>query len=139
MTTIAYNHKDKEIAFDIRTTRGEMIVNDNAMKAITNSKGVFVMAGSTADCALIADIYPETPDKQVDCYGFVVVDNKVFWVSFDDNGVNILNIAYNEAAGSGQDHAVTAMDLGCSAGKAVQMAIKRDVSTGGKVRVIKIK
>jgi len=28
MTTIAYSHKDKEIAFDSRTTSGGMIVND---------------------------------------------------------------------------------------------------------------
>jgi len=43
------------------------------------------------------------------------------------------------AIGSGQDHALTAMDCGLSAKEAIKMAAKRDVNTGGRVRTFKIK
>lgn len=91
-----------------------------------------------SDCALVADCYPETPAKDVDCYGFVVVAAVVSWLSFNDHGINVTACNYNEAAGSGQDHAITALDLGLSAKKAVKMAIKRNPSSGGKVRVFKV-
>ena len=139
MTTIAYNHKDKEIAFDSRTTRGDTIVRDNANKAITNSKGTFIFAGSSADCAIVASEYPNTPEKTVNSYGFAIVKGVVNWISFNDDGINIQEINYNESAGSGQDHALTAMDLGLSAKDAVKMAIKRDNGSGGKIRVFKVK
>ena len=139
MTTIAYNHKDKEIAFDSRITRGQSIVRDDANKARVNNKGVFIFAGTSADCVLVTNEYPNTPEKEVNCYGFSIVKGVVNWVSFDDNGINIKEIDYNEAAGSGQDHALTAMDLGLSAKDAVKMAIKRDNGSGGKIRVFKVK
>ena len=47
------------------------------------------------------------------------------------------NIPY--AIGSGADHAFTAMDCGCSAKEAVQMAVKRDTCTGGRIRSFKLK
>lgn len=37
------------------------------------------------------------------------------------------------AIGSGAAHAITAMDCGKSARQAVQMAMKRDINTGGRV------
>ncbi len=139
MTTIAYNHKDKEIAFDSRISRGETVISDTFRKDITNSDGVvFVLAGITSDCYLVAECYPTAPNKDVRAYGFVIDSGVVKWITFDDNGINITEVEYNEAAGSGQDHALTAMDLGCSAKDAVKMAIKRDVYSGGRIRVIKV-
>lgn len=42
------------------------------------------------------------------------------------------------AIGSGMYYALTAMDCGCSAEEAVKMAAKRDVNTGGEIRIFKI-
>lgn len=139
MTTIAYNHKDKEIAFDSRLTRGSTIASDNYNKAIKKSGLTFILAGSTSDCDLVASMYPDRLTREVDCYGFLIDSGVVYWVSSDDLEIKILELSYNEAAGSGQDHALTAMDLGLSAKDSVKMSAKRDSNTGGKIRVIKVK
>ena len=139
MTTVVYNHKDKEIAIDSRITRGGFIVSDDATKAVKNSNGFFALSGMTADCQLVAECFPNEPNREVDCYGFVASDSCVYWLSFSDGQMILTKCNYNEAAGSGQDHAITALDLGLSAKDAVKMAIKRDPCTGGKVRVYKVK
>lgn len=138
MTTIAYNHKNKEIAVDSRITRGDTIITDNANKIIKNDNGVFILAGYNADCELFANSFPNEPPRAVSCYGFVVSGNCVYWLSFEDGKMMLTKCEYNEAAGSGQDHALTALDLGLSAKESVKMAAKRDCSTGGKIRVYKV-
>ena len=138
MTTIAYNHKDKEIAVDSRLTRGYTIISDNFNKIIKSNNGTFILAGYTADCELVAKSFPNEPHRECNCSGFVVSDKFVYWLSFEDEKIMLTKCEYNEAAGSGQDHALTAMDLGLSAKDSVKMAAKRDVSTGGKIRVIKV-
>ena len=139
MTTIAYNHKDKEIAVDSRITRGDFIVSDNAKKAVKNENGFFALCGRAADCKLVAECFPNEPPREVDCYGFVASDNCVYWLSFSDGQMILTECDYNEAAGSGQDHAITALDIGLSAKEAVKMAVKRDLHSGGKVMVYKVK
>lgn len=47
-------------------------------------------------------------------------------------------IALPAAAGSGSVFAIGAMDAGASAREAVEIAIRRDLSTGGKVRWMRI-
>ncbi len=42
------------------------------------------------------------------------------------------------AVGSGAAHAITAMDCGKSARQAVQMAMKRDINTGGRVVTMRL-
>lgn len=138
MTTIAYNHKDKEIAVDSRITRGDFIVTDKANKAIKNDNGLFILSGLTADCELVAQCFPNEPPREVNCYGFAISDEFVYWLTFNDGVLMLTKCNYSEAAGSGQDHAITAMDLGCSAKDAVKMAAKRDQNTGGKIRVYKV-
>lgn len=41
--------------------------------------------------------------------------------------------------GSGADHAITAIDCGKTVREAVKMAAKRDVHTGGKIRVYRVR
>lgn len=139
MTTIAYNHKDKEIAVDSRMTRGDTIISNDVNKVIRSDDGIFILSGYTADCDLFVKCFPNDLPRAVECFGFVVSDSKVYSISFIDEKTVLTECKYNEACGSGQDHALTAMDLGLPAKDAVKMAIKRDVNTGGKVRVIKVK
>ncbi|MNE69347.1 hypothetical protein D3C80_1650660 [compost metagenome] len=42
------------------------------------------------------------------------------------------------AIGSGTPYAFAAMDMGASAEKAVEMAARRDISTGGRVRTLRV-
>ncbi|MNI98876.1 hypothetical protein D3C73_1578140 [compost metagenome] len=42
------------------------------------------------------------------------------------------------AIGSGTPYAFAAMDMGASAEKAVEMAARRDTSTGGTIRTLRI-
>lgn len=138
MTTIAYNHKDKEIAVDSRMTRDGRIISDVVNKIITTKRGTFVLAGLSADCYRFADNYPFF-EKQLDCYGFAIIESSVYWVSFSEGELCSMPCEYNESAGSGQDHAITALDLGLSAYDAVKLAIKRDCNSGGEIKVLNIK
>ena len=54
--------------------------------------------------------------------------NEAFW-KFEMDKNKIYSI------GSGSDHALTAMDMGATAEKAVEMAAQRDICTGGRIRV----
>ena len=138
MTTIAYNHKDKEIAYDSRVTKGRFIATDNQNKRIS-SKGVDFFLSGDNNCILqVVDNWPEINDG-IDCCGFVVVEGVVKWLSSGGNWSGLDDCEYSEAAGSGEDYAITAMDLGCSAKDAVKMAAKRDCGTGGKINVFKVK
>ncbi len=88
---------------------------------------------------MVADAYPEMLCG-LDCCGFLAEGGKVYWLSTPDRDSVMIRSEcnYNESAGSGGDYAITAMDLGLSAKDAVKMAIKRDVYSGGRVRVFKL-
>ena len=45
----------------------------------------------------------------------------------------------NESFGSGSSFALSAMDFGKSAKDSVKYAMTRDIYTGGKIKVIKVK
>lgn len=139
MTTICYNHKDKEIAADGRVTRGSLICTDTKNKIVKRNDGlIFAYAGSSSDIEDCINRYPDRPSKEVNCYGFMVKDGVAHWVSYSDGVVLTSVLDHNESCGSGQDHALTAMDMGLSAKDALKMAMKRDSSTGGRIRVFKV-
>ena len=138
MTTIAYNHKDGEIAVDSRLCRGQTIITDETDKAVLTEHGLFVLSGYAVDVEKFIGDYPNVFDNQYKLSGFLVKDKEVFWVFSESDATGIIKIDFNEASGSGQDHAMTAMDLGYSAKQAVEMAIKRDCHSGGKVKVFKV-
>ena len=142
MTTIAYDHINKVIAYDSRTTRGGYICSDNTEKKHVNGKLTFIMSGGKADIETYVREYSTgNVGKDQDCYGFFVEDGKVYWVTSDTTTGETLTsyLEYSESAGSGQDHAITALDCGKTAVEAVKLAIKRDNCSGGKVRTFKIK
>jgi ATP-dependent protease HslVU (ClpYQ) peptidase subunit len=49
MTTIAYNHKDKQIAVDSQSTMGSMISSLNENKWIERDGLIFFIAGNACD------------------------------------------------------------------------------------------
>lgn len=49
MTTVVYDHKNKQIACDSRTTCGDIIVDDEAIKYIDKGDKIWFCSGSTGD------------------------------------------------------------------------------------------
>lgn len=141
MTTIAYNHKDKEIAVDSRFTRGDIISTDKGNKVIKKSGVTFVCAGLSAQYDLLVGMwFSSEPVKDIGCHAFVIDRGVVYDYGLDNNGeISKEKLDENLGKGSGQDWALAAMDFGCSAKDAVKYAMTRDVYSGGKVKVIKVK
>jgi hypothetical protein len=140
MTTIAY--KDGVIAYDSRQTRNDRIVSDNSLKCQVVDGVSFLLSGVVCDeNALIAAYFGTPSPVPVECSGFVVDGAKLMMVGHDDkDGIWKLDLDLSnpDAIGSGAPYALAAMDMGASAEDAVRAAMKRDIYTGGLVRLFKI-
>jgi hypothetical protein len=66
-------------------------------------------------------------------------DGKVIRCGVDQGVVWSEPCSIPDAAGSGSRFAFTAMDMGATAKQAIQMAMKRDTGTGGKIHVFKVR
>ena len=141
MTTIAY--KDGVIAYDSQLTNGsgDTITDDNYDKHRLVKNVHFFMSGGACDYdKFIGAYFGDDEDPEIDIAAIIVDDGKVYSSSTKTNGklwkLEITEMIYS--IGSGSDHAITAMDLGCNSVQAVKMAIKRDTFTGGKIRRFKL-
>ena len=138
MTTIAY--KDGVIAYDSRITNGSTITHDDFEKC-QEVKGVkFVLSGYVCDYAkLIGAWFGETVTSTVECAALVFDGSALCYASYSaEDGLCKTPIWLERpyAIGSGSDHALTAMDMGATAYKSVEMAAKRNSSTGGTIRTV---
>jgi len=141
MTTIAYNHKDKEIAVDSRYTRGDTISNNNGVKYRKVNGVTFVIAGNTMYYDDIINCYfgNEECAKGVNVSALVIDNGVAYECAFDqDGGFWKDKLTENTTHGCGSVWATAAMDFGCSAKDAVKYAMTRDIYTGGKVHVFKV-
>lgn len=140
MTTIAY--KDGVIAYDSRVTRGDLITDDDCDKCIERDGVKFFMSGALCDYdALVGAYFGTAPSGKVDASAIVVDGGKLLMVAVDDDtGLWKSPIKPDRpyAIGSGTPYAFAAMDMGASAEKAVEMAARRDTSTGGTIRTLRI-
>lgn len=140
MTTIAYHHERKEIAYDGRTTRGDTIMNDNSEKMVEQGGVKFFLCGATCDHDILISMYFGEKSELVPEANAIVIDgglvyrigctaDGVFWKCQQD---------CNDAIGSGWQFALSAMDFGRSAKQAVKYAATRDSCTGGRISVVRI-
>jgi 20S proteasome alpha/beta subunit len=141
VTTIAY--KDGVIAYDSRTSAGDVITDDDAEKSIQIEGKHFFLCGATSDRMRLVNLYlgKATDEKNVDCSAIVVDGGDLFLAAVDkEDGFWFQPLRKDRvhSIGSGSNFALTAMDMGADAVKAVEMAIKRDCKTGGKVRTFKL-
>lgn len=141
MTTIAYNHKDREIAYDSRLTCDNDIFTDTTNKKKVVNGNTYFTSGRVSDFDdFINDFEPRKKAlDNLNCAMFMVdCDNKVWWLTIDD-GVYARSLCEcNDAIGSGFPWVMAAMDFGKSAKDAVEYAKTRDCKTGGKVKVFKV-
>lgn len=140
MTTIAYNHKDREIAHDGRTTRGDWIMSDSSEK-MTEVNGVkFFLCGSVCDYDLMISMYFGAKSEVVpEANAFVIDGGKLFRIGCSSEAIFWKSpVECNDAMGSGSSWAIAAMDFGKSAVDAVKYAATRDNGTGGQIKVYQL-
>ncbi|MBC3948340.1 proteasome subunit beta [Pseudomonas folii] len=141
MTTIAY--KDGVIAYDSRCTRGSTITDDDCEKLET-VKGVhFLCTGCTCDFdALIAAYFGAAASAPVEASGYAVDGGTLWLIGHDDKTgfwKNRIRLDTGDAIGSGSAFALAAMDMGATSAEAIEAAKRRDTSTGGRVRELRIR
>lgn len=141
MTTIAYHHGDSEIAADGRLTAGGDIVHDRADKSVKVGARTFYCCGKRGQYQRFAEDCEngKAVDWEPDVSAIMVEKGRAFLCSVHDRRYCVSPLDYNEAIGSGASYAVAAMDFGRSAREAVRYASTRDVYTGGRVKVWKLK
>lgn len=141
MTTIAYNHKDKEIVVDSRMTSYDIILTDTFNKTIKNELGFWIFVGATSDCIDLSKLKHNDKVEHIpDVTAFVMKNGDAWLVSVnDDLYCQYCKLTFNNACGSGSYFALAAMDHGKNAKQAVEYAITRDIYSGGKVRAFKVK
>ncbi|HCG6030302.1 TPA: hypothetical protein NJ076_000071 [Vibrio parahaemolyticus] len=132
MTTLAYHHESGIIAFDSRLTQGRTIISDNVTKLYEKGKSILILAGDLSEVQRLVSDYPSEKGKYR-VVGFIVEDNQVYSCSWDGEAHERVLTCWNDAWGSGSDHALTAMDMGAGAQDAVEKATLRDIYSGGKV------
>jgi len=140
MTTIAYHHKDKQIAVDSLVTQGGRVTTDKFNKIITNELGVWVICGVTCDYERFVTLKPlDVIDVQLEVSAILIRDKKAFSV-YQNKDCHYCEdeLTYDDTHGSGADFATSAMDFGKSAKEAVEYAMTRDVYTGGKIQVFDV-
>ena len=140
MTTIAFKHDTKTIAWDSRATSGGLITSDESEK-MTEVNGVkFWLCGSIADEQLLIDMYfGEKSEIIPEANAFAWDGDNLFLVGVNEEALIWKQPLRNDRAiGSGGDFALSAMRLGLSAEEAVEHAKTLDCYTGGEVRVMRL-
>lgn len=139
MTTIVYDHKNKQIAIDSRVTAGNMICDENAEKFIKNISATWFLCGTVADYEQLIELsHNEKPEVQPDAYAIMVNHKGVWLVCFNGDYCCHSPLSHSRAIGSGADFALSALDHGKTAKEAIEYAMTRDTGTGGKVHVFDV-
>lgn len=140
MTTIAYHHERKEIAYDGRTTRGDTIMDDSSEKMVERDGIKFFLCNSTCDYELLISMYFGTKSDLVPEANALVIDGGIVYrIGCQTDGVFWKCKSYcNDAIGSGWQFALSAMDFGRGAKEAVEYAATRDSCTGGKISMLRV-
>lgn len=140
MTTIAYNHKDKQISVDSRCCCGSKILSDESDKSITINGVIYFYTASADDGIELAKLIDtgKTDQDELNATVMFIKNKKVFMGTYSKGFLDTWAIEYSDAIGSGCDFALAAMDFGRSSMDAVKYAITRDNATGGEVRTFDI-
>ena len=141
MTTIGY--RDGIVATDTLTVAGTMVVDHNTEKFIERNGVKFFICGATSDHIKLVEEYLSPTGRDIgDAEAIVVEADLIYVVGREDEGKGIYKCPNNRlnfiSLGSGTRFAIAAMDHGKSAKDAVEYAMRRDIYTGGEVRVYEI-
>ena len=143
MTTIIYDHKNKQVACDSRVSRADGEYNDGYTKMVFHKSVLFILTGSNCDMQYFRENYEkhkkcELVDVDLDCSGFIVRDGIVYSV-FIYGGVFNEDVCFcDDFAGSGGKYAISALEHGKTIKESVGYAATKNCFTGGKVHVYDI-
>ena len=136
MTTIAY--RDGIMAADSQLTSGSIAVSGNVSKIHFKDGNVFAVSGLWGDTLKIlkwfeAGLKGDIPKITDDSQGLLLKADGTFYGLWENQ--TMVSLDQNEfyAIGSGADIALGAMEMGASAVESVEVGIKRDIYSGGKV------
>lgn len=141
MTTIAYHHESKTIAWDSRSTSNGVIITDSEQKKVETDVGVFIFTGINADRERYIDFYRGDNKQEFmpECNAYLIDGDGVFYTGITDKGEFWKErMTCDHAAGSGGKFALSAMRLGLGAKEAVEHAKTLDCYTGGEVHVMEL-
>lgn len=142
MTTIVYDHKNKQIAVDSRLTKGgTTIISDYHVKYLKNDIGMWFFSGDICDQDGFVSCYGKEQEQQpvtFNASAFLVIGKDVFSVYMDDGYFCKTPLTHSDCKGSGELLALSALDFNCTAKEAVEYAKTRDVFSGGEVHVYDI-
>lgn len=141
MTTIVYDHKNKQIACDSRESANGCIITDASIKFKQCNNQVWFCCGSKCDVDLFIDGFEHNTiaPEYVDVSGFLVEEGIVYAACINDDGIYKKSIQpSSDGIGSGGWRAQAAVDLGETAKRAIEYAMTRDCFSGGRVHVYDI-
>jgi 20S proteasome alpha/beta subunit len=142
MTTICYSAG--VIAYDSRCTADGKVQTERFQKHRHRNKVHFFFTGSTGDIETLIDLYFGEKVKPGSYCEALVWDGrikKLLSIGWDGKAffTNEEDLATPCAFGTGEQHAITAIDCGLSAKEAVKMAAKRDTGTNSRVSTYTIR
>jgi ATP-dependent protease HslVU (ClpYQ) peptidase subunit len=144
MTTIAYNHKDKQISVDSQSTIGGMVASYNEIKWVERDDGIYFIAGYPCDNEMFFDYVDGLGDSHPkwtpECSALHIDnDGKCFIATISAEGqLRHSLVTHNYGIGSGDVWAISAMELGKTSAEAVSFAATKCIYTGGKVHTYDI-
>lgn len=141
MTTIAY--RDGVVATDTLLVGCGFAVDQAYEKCIARNEVMFFCAGPTSDHDKLVEEYLSPTGRYAgDAIAIVADQGKIFVIGREEGRKGIFKCPNRRenyiAIGSGERFAISAMDHGKSAKEAVEYAMKRDIYTGGEIRVYNV-
>lgn len=133
MTTIAYHHKNREIAVESRCTGDGVIKSDSDIKFYFVKGDLLFISGQVSDIPIFIEAYKGAKVEKADCNGLAVVNGEVYFLGVEDGKIWREKVNVNSAIGSGFKFALAAMDMGKDAFGAVEYACTRDHYSGGLI------
>jgi hypothetical protein len=145
MTTHIY--KDFEVVSDSQITGNySRIEDDNFNKVVKYKSLTMFLCGDPSGIEDVLNIcMSERPVETFYDVGALVWDSdyktlyQVGSTEDQKSSKYILDPKKYYAVGSGSSYALGALDVGASAREAMRAAVKRDIMTGGKIRITKLK
>jgi ATP-dependent protease HslVU (ClpYQ) peptidase subunit len=151
MTTIAY--RDGVLAADSQCQAGGRILGETRkitrIDKVDKPEMLVAVAGNLDKCQVFKQWcetgYPRNPpnlkeiSENEDFGAFVIINTEptIIVYEYETNCVGVPIRAEFRALGTGADFAIGAMAMGASARKAVEIATKYDIYTGGEIRELR--
>lgn len=136
MTTIAYD--GRYLAADSRVTNGNTLISDDAHKLVHQGGKFIASVGITPDIDKLIEcvVGADTSHTNLDADCMYVDECVVYLAGCPDDGYWYCRAEFVRASGSGANFALAAMDLGKNAMEAINVAMNRDICTGGTIRYV---